>query len=392
MNRSGKNIVWLTEWLPTPLEPYAGDGIERRAKAASLYNNIFIIYVKKNPHLRFGKTEFNERIYNDHCRAFIYFYPSIKKFSRFFDFFLSNYYFARLHFKALRIFKKKYGKPSGIQVNVAMKNGIIALYCKWIWKIKYIVVEGWSLFLPEEKPQFKDKNRLFRFFTCKVLKRASLLVTVSKHLGEMINRYIIKVPYKVIPSVVDQTIFFPAGNPVKHDVFRFIHISNLTRAKNIQQILLALKKTLSYGCHAELIIYAPVNATLKEQISLLNLEKNIVLNDEAGQPVLADAIRASDALILFSLYETFGNVIIEAQACGLPVITSDYPTFFETVENNVNGIIARGRDASALAEAMIYCIQNQNKFDWYKIAADAIQRYSFENIGKRFDEVYTDYF
>jgi len=38
-----KNIVWLTEWLPTPAEPYSGDGIERRAKAASLYNDIVII-------------------------------------------------------------------------------------------------------------------------------------------------------------------------------------------------------------------------------------------------------------------------------------------------------------------------------------------------------------
>ncbi len=387
-----KNILWLTEWLPTLLEPYNGDSIERRAKAASLYNNIFIIYVKKDPHLRFGKVEIQERVYNEHCRAFIYHYPSINKFSRFLDFFLSNYYFIWLHYKALLAFKKKYGKPSGIQVNVTMKNGIIALYYKWIWQINYIVVEGWSLFLPEEKPQFKNKSWLFRFFAYKVLKQTSLLITVSKHLGEIINRFIINVPYRVIPNVVDKTIFFPASKISKHDVFRFIHISNLARAKNIGQILFALKQVLSLGYRVELIIHAPLSETLKEQIASLKLENNVVLKKEANQHLLADSIRASDVLILFSLYETFGNVIIESQACGLPVITSDYPTFSETVENNINGVIAKGKDASALVEAMIYCIKNQSEFNRYKISMNAIQRYSFERIGKMFDEVYKEYF
>lgn len=387
-----KNILWFTEWLPTAVEPFNGDGIERRAKAASLYNNIFIIYVKKNFHLGFGKVEAEERTYNEHCKAFIYQYPSIKKVSGILDFFLSNYYFMVLHWKAIQTFKRKYGRPAGIQVNVTMKNGIVALFCRWMWGIKYIVVEGWSLFLPEESPRFKDKNWLFRFCTYRVLKRATLLVTVSKHLGDMINRFIIDVPYRVIPSVVDRTIFFRAEPLSTHETFRFIHISNLARAKNMEQTLLALKQVLSSGYQAQLIIHAPANEALAQRISSLNLQANVELRGEVGQAQLADSIRSADVLILFSLFETFGNVVIESQACGVPVITSDYPTFFETVENNVNGIIARGKDASALAEAMIYCIQNRNMFNRAEISASASQRYSFERIGKMLDECYREYF
>jgi len=73
-----KNVLWFTEWLPSSFEPFNGDGIERRAKAASLYNKISIIYVKKNPQLPLGKVKKEERVYNDHCRAFIYYYPSIQ--------------------------------------------------------------------------------------------------------------------------------------------------------------------------------------------------------------------------------------------------------------------------------------------------------------------------
>lgn len=387
-----KNILWLTEWLPTSFEPFNGDGIERRAKAASLYNNIFIVYVKKDPNLRFGKTRQEERIYNGQCKAFIYYYPSIREFSRFLDLLLSNYYFIRLHNKAFKEFKKKYGKPAGIQVNVTMKNGIIAWYYKWKWKIRYIVVEGWSIFLPEAKPSFKDKGWLFRSFTRKILKRTALLITVSKHLGEMIQKNVVNLPYKVIPSVVDKTIFYFPGKRSSGNAFRFIHVSNLDHAKNIEQLLLGFKQVISSGHKAELIIHAPQNDLLRKQISELGLNGNIVLKEEISQTRLADSIRSSDALVLFSLYETFGNVVIEAQACGIPVIVSDYPTFLETVENNVNGIIAKGKEAPALAEAMISCIKNKEGFDGKQVSQKAIAAYSFEHIGKMLDEVYQQCF
>jgi len=387
-----ENILWLTEWLPSAFEPFNGDGIERRAKAASLYNNIFIIYVKKNISLPFGKVKKEERIYNGHCKAFIYYYPSIQKFSRFLDLLLSNYYFISLHCKALRAFKKKYGKPAGIQVNVTMKNGIIALYTRWLWRINYIVVEGWSLFLPESRPRLKDKTWVFRFFARKVLQKASLVVTVSRHLGDMINSHVVKVPFKVIPSVVDKNIFFPDEIVRQHKVFRFIHISNLDYAKNIKQILLGLRQVLSEGYHVELVMHVPFSKDLQEQIAVLELEKYIILREEVVKSLLANSIRSSDALVLFSLYETFGNVVIEAQACGIPVITSNYPTFFETVENNVTGIIANGIDAVALSAAMIDCIQNKNRFDKNRISSDAISHYSFERIGKMLDKVYKNCF
>ena len=384
-----KNILWLTEWFPSSFEPYNGDGIERRGKAASLYNNIFVIYIKKKHGLPFGKIETEERTYNNNYKASIYYYPSVAKFSRFFDFILSNYYFIRLHYKAIKSFKKKYGKPHCIQVNVAMKNGIIAVLSKWFWRINYIVVEGWSLFLPESMPTFKDKNWIFRFFTRQVIKRATQLVTVSGHLGKMIQTNIINVPYKVIPSVVDERIFFPDQRKHQNKIFRFIHISNLDYAKNIEQILSGLKQTREQGYQAELVIHAAFNKNLIEQIELLQLQQNVILREEADQTVLADSIRSSDALILFSRYETLGNVVIEAHACGVPVITSNYPTFFETVENNVDGIIAKGMNAEDLSEAMISCIVGKNNFDSEQISKKAVSTYSFEVIGKMLDELYT---
>ncbi|MGZ3852609.1 MAG: glycosyltransferase family 4 protein [Flavisolibacter sp.] len=273
-----------------------------------------------------------------------------------------------------------------------MKNGIIALYYKWKWRINYIVVEGWSWFLPEERNFLKKRGLVFGYLLRNVLKYASAVITLSEHLGKSIDRHIYPINYKVIPNVVDTTIFYPAREKKQHSVFRFIHISNLAPTKNIEQILLAFSSILKKGYKAELLIHAPESKALKAQIANLELQSNVILRGEASQEVLADSIRSSDALILFSLFETFGNVIIEANACGVPVITSDYPTFFELVEEGINGLIAKGKDAPALARAMILCISNIDNFDSGKISERTSQTYSFRRVGKLFDDIYCRYF
>jgi L-malate glycosyltransferase len=387
-----KNILWLTEWLPTSLAPYSGDGIERRAMAASLYNDITIVFVKKKPGLRFGKVVTEERIYNEHCRAIIYYYPSIAKLSRLLDFFLSNYYFIRLHGKGIKNAEKKYGKPAGIQVNVAMKNGIIALYYKWLRHIHYIVVEGWSLFLPEAKPKFKDENWLFRFLAQKVFKQASLLITISNHLGKAICEEVIDMPYQIIPSVVDKNIFFPVEKPPTLDVFRFIHISSLDYPKNFEQVLQAVKMVAAKKYKIELLVHGPDREELKKMVSELGLQNCVVFRMEAPQTELAASMRLSQALILYSRYETFGNVIIEANACGLPVIVSDYPTFGEIVIDGVTGLTASVDNPQMLAEKMIYLIENYQTFNQSLIKQLTIEKYSYDVIGKLFDDVYRKVF
>ena len=387
-----KNVVWLTEWLPSYIDPYTGDGIERRAKAVSMYNDVFIIYVKKKPATGSGKVETEERVYNDHCRAIIYYYPSVKKISRLLDVIVSNYYFITLHRKALSDYRKKSGKPAGIQVNVTMKNGIIARYYKWLWGVRYIVVEGWSLFLPESKPKYSEMSRVFRWLTRSVLKHASLLVTVSDHLAKMMQKQVIAIPSITIPSVVDTNIFFPEAKKTKRNVFRFIHISSLNHPKNFEQVLAGFKMIIDKQYKAELIVHGPDRKEIKQLTASLGLQHLIQYKEETAQEMLAEAMREADALILYSRYETFGNVIIEANACGKPVIVSDYPTFSENVVDGVTGLVAKGNDPEALAVKMMYMMEHYFSFDPVTIARYAKDNYSFDAIAKRFDAVYKDVF
>ena len=67
---------------------------------------------------------------------------------------------------------------------------------------------------------------------------------------------------------------------------------------------------------------------------------------------MATAYASADIFVFPSTTDTFGNVILEAQACGLPVIVSDSGGPKELVEDGMNGLITRSRDVDDFTRAI----------------------------------------
>src|SRR5207249_9740011 len=67
---------------------------------------------------------------------------------------------------------------------------------------------------------------------------------------------------------------------------------------------------------------------------------------------LATAYASADIFVFPSTTDTFGNVILEAQACGLPVVVSDSGGPKELVENHTNGLITKSHDLEDFTRAI----------------------------------------
>jgi glycosyltransferase involved in cell wall biosynthesis len=122
----------------------------------------------------------------------------------------------------------------------------------------------------------------------------------------------------------------------------------------------------------------------------LQLTGKVRFHEEVPQQQLASELNQSVALILYSSYETFGCVLIEANACGVPVIVSDIPVFHENVQESLNGFFVKPHDPVALAEKMIWAIKNRPLVNSKAVRAMTGSKFSYSVVGKQFSNWYKE--
>jgi glycosyltransferase involved in cell wall biosynthesis len=131
-------------------------------------------------------------------------------------------------------------------------------------------------------------------------------------------------------------LFVGSFEPRKNLVTLLEAIAQLRRGLDIQLVLVGKRGWL----------YEPIFA----RMAALGLEPHARVIDDLPQRLLPAAYSAAGALALPSLYEGFGLTVLEAMACGCPVVSSDRPALPETVGEA--GLQVPADDHQALAEAL----------------------------------------
>jgi len=380
-----KKILWLASWYPNKLDQLSGDFIERHAKSASILNSITVIHVVKDYlNITEGRRSTVKKRYQSFpdLTAYLGYYKSSAR--GFFSFIM---YF-RFQKRLIDQYIKENGKPDLINVHISFKAGLGALYCKWKYGIRYIVSEHWTIFCPEAKPSFNDQSLAARSLMKRIYKNAEHSSAVSNYLAQSLTgRFNIKLPVR-IPNVVDTKLFYPSDD--KHEVFTFIHVSLLNFQKSPFEIIEAIKILRDKSSrHFKFIIYGPSVKEIYQKINLYNLGSVVDYRPETSQDVLSAEVRKSHALLLYSRFETFGCVIIEAFASGLPVVVSDIPVMRELVEENVSGIFAPVDQPEKLADKMLWMMENYGQFNGQLISTNAGKKFSFEKVAELFDDFFS---
>jgi glycosyltransferase involved in cell wall biosynthesis len=99
---------------------------------------------------------------------------------------------------------------------------------------------------------------------------------------------------------------------------------------------------------------------------------------------LPDFLRASDLLVHASVHEQFGQVLVEAMACGLPAIAVDRGGPSVIVDDPETGWLVPPDDAAALADAMVEAVEDPSgrRARGARARAEVADRYAWSQIGR----------
>ncbi len=372
-----QKILWLVSWYPNRFDKFDGDFIQRHARAAAICNDIHVIFVKDAGIIQAVEEEWN---YATGLTEQIVF---IKKTNTLFKQFkwLSQYK------QAINNYIKKNGLPAMVHVHIPWKAGVLALWLKRKHKIPFIVTEHWGIYNDVLKENFSSKSLFHKKIVKQVFKEARLFTSVSNFLAKGIERKVIEQHYKIIPNVVDTTVFNFSNK--KYSKFTFIHVSNMVPLKNVEGILNAFRSFITAtDAEVQLIMVGNKNNFYKDQAhewGLLN--KSIFFKGEVPYNEVSREMQSSHCFVLNSQIENAPCVISEALCCGLPIIATNVGGIPEMIDDNKGFLIDLVNEEN-LAIAMLKMINDHDYFNQAKIAEDAHKKYSYSVIAKQFDELY----
>jgi D-inositol-3-phosphate glycosyltransferase len=107
---------------------------------------------------------------------------------------------------------------------------------------------------------------------------------------------------------------------------------------------------------------------------------------------LPEIIRTSDLLLAVPWYEPFGITVLEAMACGVPVIGSAVGGLLDTVVPGVTGLLVTGREPSSIAAAVRLVLNDEpRRAAMGRAGVDRVRElYTWERIAEQTEQSYRE--
>lgn len=300
------HILILSSWYPSPENPHLGNFVQRHA---ALLSNKYRITVLNT-------------IADSNCNDYMFIEGTSSDFEE----------ITVLHPKSSSpLIRKKQGRVAlrkGLNMinhvdlvigNIALSKGRQFIRAKKHFNCPLIYIEHGSYFRKEKKSNWSIFNR---FLFKALVKNSDKIVAVSEVLKKDMMSYC-NSEIEVIGNHVDKNLF-SLQEKKKNIITQFLHISTLDPAtKNPLGIIDSCLALFNQGLEFNLTIVCDTDYSIwKNKVHELGLEKVIQFKGPIEWEETINYYHQADAFLLFSNYETFSIVLLEALMTGTPVITT----------------------------------------------------------------------
>ncbi|WP_070121118.1 N-acetyl-alpha-D-glucosaminyl L-malate synthase BshA [Bacillus marinisedimentorum] len=280
-----------------------------------------------------------------------------------------------------------------LHVHYAVPHAISAILAREMTggKLKVVTtLHGTDITVLGEDPSLSEAIRFG-------IERSDAVTAVSRALIDQ-TREMLMTDKQIIPihNFVDEREYHPR----KHEGLRaaygisphekvVVHISNFRHVKRVPDVIRLFGNIVrSMPARLLLIGDGPEYSKVSSLVSELGLEDHVLFLGK--QENVAELLSISDLMLLLSQKESFGLVLLEAMACGVPCIGTDIGGIPEIIEHGKNGYIIDTGDIEAGTRHALGLLENSVLHSRFRQAAldTAAQKFHSGAIVNQYEKVY----
>lgn len=279
-------------------------------------------------------------------------------------------------------------KPDIVCCHFSVPVGPLGFIIYKIFKIPYIIhTHGGDIpgFIPEQT------NFIFpyiKWLTIPIWNNARIVIANSKGAEDLAKKAYPKARLTFIRNGVDLNSFLimkQSFHKDEHDDFRLISIGRIAIQKGFNYLVeaLAILKNQRINFFCQIVGDGPLRKQLEEQIRAAGLEKSVEITGWLSHEETIERLLKSDAYVSSSVNEGMSVAMLEAMACGLPVIGTNVMGNNEIIENNITGFMAPPKNPALLAEFLRKLIEDERlRQQFSENTKEIIKKYSWEEIAR----------
>lgn len=393
MNQKGKEegdsvrILILAGWYPNGINPMKGTFIREQALALQKAGLPVTVFYPFDEELKSG--EMKEAL-EDGLK--VYRANTLGEGNRFIGRFTSYYRSFQLLEKITQEIQ-----PDLLHVHVGYPAGIIAYLFTRRHPIPYLITEHMSYL-----QDYVDKWQ-HRIFLKPTFEHAQRVLPVSSALEKQFASWGWRVKTKVVPNVVDTERFeLYNDGPTKKateaeaeaHLVHLLFAGNMeeTEVKGLQYLLPAFAQVLkSQGraLHLDLVGDGHKRKDYEALAEKLGIADNVTFHGRVNPQDMPEFYHKADLLVVSSVKETFGVVLIEAMACGKPVLATACGGPQDIIKEKT-GLLVPPENTEALAKGFLDILDSLKDFNPEEIRNYALNNYSPEAVAKILTQIYED--
>ncbi|MDE7324470.1 MAG: glycosyltransferase family 4 protein [Lachnospiraceae bacterium] len=266
-------------------------------------------------------------------------------------------------------------------------SGPIALHLKNKYSLSYIIRFGGGD-IPGAQKRFKYIYRILTPVVKKIWKRADGLIANSEGLWKRAQAFEDKYEITIVENGVDTDYFVPGSQNHDKKEIKILFVSRLIEGKGLQFIIPDMSKVRSevwQKCGKKVVLVivgdGPYRPRLEELVAKTQTGHCVKFEGHKNKEQVRQYYQDSDIFILPSLSEGMPNVVLEAMACGLPIVMTPCEGSKELVTDN--GIVS---ELDSFADALTkVCVDTALRQTMGKSSLTKAETYfQWERISRRY--------